>query len=642
MSRRSHLVLGGILSLCANVHGQTYFKTLGEPGRNERALVVHRTPDDLLFIGGSVGDSALVQRIDADGNVLWARTFKPPGQYPKHIFQLTSAPDGTIIGCGNGLNTAQEPREGFHFRMDVNGNFIWLRHWSDGTALNRRIQPISSTEYLLFSDYYASGSPTQADIFQARIDAATGDVLWMSDRLDLYSAVPYIDDIIAVASLHGSQYATGRIFTNGSPLSTCRVILSKFDNGGVHAWTRYLLYPNNISRRMYGTDIIASDDSLTISYLGDITGASSNFSVGLIRMDTLGNVAWARDFNVVGSTQELSSKVIATSFGYLLAGRSTSGVQKMFLLAVSFSGDLLWAKNYGPPGQVQVFPHVYTMNLTDLGTGFLLAGVVQAGTEQDMLLIRTDEQGDIGCSSVGTLTVNTTVLPTATFPSVINEIPFSLTLGNTPGVVVATEVSDACSLIPQLGGDTTVCGSLMMDVAFPGASYSWQDGSTGSTFEVTASGTYWVTTTIGCCARTDSITVNVSGPNIEVDLGPDTLLCPEEQLILVAAQGGQIQWQDGSSDPQYVVTAAGIYWVTVGAPGCSVADTIVVDYAQLPTIDLGPDTLLCGSTPLGLGTQAPVGSTVAWQDGSSGPAYVVTEAGTYWVTVGFPGCSVTD
>jgi hypothetical protein len=54
---------------------------------------------------------------------------------------------------------------------------------------------------------------------------------------------------------------------------------------------------------MYGTDIVHSNDSLALTYFGDVTGASGNFTVGLIRTDTLGNVAWAKNYNIVGNAQ---------------------------------------------------------------------------------------------------------------------------------------------------------------------------------------------------------------------------------------------------------------------------------------------------------------------------------------------------
>lgn len=639
---RSALVLCASFFLLAGATAQTFIRTFGVPTRDERALVAYRAPDNTLFIGGSTGDSAMVARLNQDGNIIWARTFKPPGQYAKHVYQLISAPDGTIIGCGNGVSSGQEPFEGFHFRMDTDGNVIWIRHWQDALAYNRRILPLSATEYLLFSDYYASGG-TWADLFQARVDAATGNILSMTDRLDLYSDVPYIDDIVSAVSMNNSHYAAGRIFTNGSPLSTCRVFLSKFDNGGGHLWTRYLLYPNSISRRMYGTDIVPSNDSLTISYFGDVTGASANFTVGLIRTDTLGNVAWARDYNIAGNAQEVSSRVVATSFGYLLAGRCTSpGSQRMFLLAVSFTGDVLWARTYGPAGQVQTFPHFYTLNLVALDVGFLLTGVVQSGGDEDMLIIRTDDQGNVACGDVTTLTVNTTDLPTDHFFPSVNTIPQAPISASTQAVFAPTEIFSSCSAQLDLGPDTSTCSQVVLHTDLPGATFVWQDGSVADSLVVTSPGTYWVTAYVGCCTATDSITVAVGEPVGNVELGSDTLLCPGEELLLSTGLTGATHvWQDGSTSEDLLVSAAGTYWVIVGPEGCSSSDTIEVTYTTPLLIDLGSDTVLCQGGALML--SIPPGlSGVIWQDGSTNSEFEVLDAGLYWVGGSSNGCTVSD
>ena len=268
------MMRAGFILLCMlmvhHVKGQGYLKVIGDDGRDERGFVAYTAPTGEILLAGSVADSALVMRIDVDGGVLWSRTFKPQGQLPKNVFHLSSAPDGTLIGCGNGYNGLNEPREGFHFRMDMSGNMIWVRNWTDPLVYNRRLIALNAAEYLMFSDLYDMGSSTYADVFTARIDAASGNVISNSDLLDLYSSVPYIDDVHSVATIGQAHYTTSRIFTNGSPLSTCRVAVSKFDYFGGHLWTNYLLFPNNVDRRVYPSDIIAHDDSLTIAYFGDI------------------------------------------------------------------------------------------------------------------------------------------------------------------------------------------------------------------------------------------------------------------------------------------------------------------------------------------------------------------------------------
>lgn len=623
---------------------QTWLKTLGQPGRAEKGLTTYRAPDGSLYVGGSVNDSALVMRIDNDGNVLWARHFKPPGQYPKHVFEIVSAPDGTLVGVGNGLGPGPAVMyEGFHFRMDPDGNFLWVRHWSDPKNYSKRIVPLSDQEYLLFACHYDMSVPTRSDNFTARIDATTGNVNWLSPKLDLYNPVPYVDDIEGVATIGTRHYMTGRVFTNGSPVGTCRVAITCFDWNGAHEWTRFLLYPNNVDRRMYPSDVIAVEDSLTIAWFGDINGSTTNYRIGLIRLDTLGNVAWARAYDILGNAQEQSAKVIATPFGYVMSGRMTSaGTERVFLLATDRSGNLLWAKTYGPSGELQGLENPYAMNLCALPDGCLFTGFVRPSVNEfDMLLARTDSNGEIACSSPLALNVTTTGLPTASFNSPTAALPFSATLGVTAVQPSATQLLDECQLGMSLGNDTTLCGALLLDATTPGASYEWQDGSMESTLLATVTGEYWVRITVDCCTVTDTISVSITGP-LPVTLGTDTTLCSGSSLVLeLSGSYSSITWQDGSTGNGYVVDQAGAYWVVVEYQGCTGSDTIMVSFIDPPVLQLGPEMIGCVGDTIELSTGL-VGLPHLWQDGSTDVGINATATGTYWVVVGQLGCSGSD
>jgi gliding motility-associated-like protein len=63
--------------------------------------------------------------------------------------------------------------------------------------------------------------------------------------------------------------------------------------------------------------------------------------------------------------------------------------------------------------------------------------------------------------------------------------------------------------ILNLGKDTSICNSekALLNAYFPGASYTWQDGSTGSQFQVTSAGKYFVEVRNICGITTDSILV---------------------------------------------------------------------------------------------------------------------------------------
>ncbi|MBK9423572.1 MAG: hypothetical protein IPN54_05505 [Bacteroidetes bacterium] len=108
--------------------------------------------------------------------------------------------------------------------------------------------------------------------------------------------------------------------------------------------------------------------------------------------------------------------------------------------------------------------------------------------------------------------------------------------------------------------------------------YIWGDGSTDSTFSVTASGIYSVVVTdaFGCSA-TDTVAIQIDLIPV-VDLGVDTTLCfgSTYQLTAPAGYPGYL-WTTGEVTETIVVNTTGIYDVVVTTPaGCTAVDTVQV------------------------------------------------------------------
>ena len=104
-----------------------------------------------------------------------------------------------------------------------------------------------------------------------------------------------------------------------------------------------------------------------------------------------------------------------------------------------------------------------------------------------------------------------------------------------------------------------------------------------------------------------------------------------------------VLWSDGSSDPTLAVSSAGNYWVLVtDTNGCSATDSVEVNIASLPIVDLGADTALCdgGTVLLDAG---PGFTSYFWSDSSTLQTNSLTIGGTYSVTVtNSAGCEGVD
>jgi hypothetical protein len=193
---------------------------------------------------------------------------------------------------------------------------------------------------------------------------------------------------------------------------------------------------------------------------------------------------------------------------------------------------------------------------------------------------------------------------------------------------VALTITD---MMVNIGNDTALCAgkTVTLNAGVAGAADIWQDGSTGSSFTVSAAGTYVVHVSLNGCIRSDTVVVSYK-PNPTLDIGNDTSLCPGQTITLGSAiDGATYVWQDGKTTPLYVVSDSGRYIVQVTLNGCSTADTATVGYPD-PGVTLNyHNKNICKGDQFSLIANSIPGSTYQWQNGDTSRAIVVTDAGHY-------------
>lgn len=226
---------------------------------------------------------------------------------------------------------------------------------------------------------------------------------------------------------------------------------------------------------------------------------------------------------------------------------------------------------------------------------------------------------------------------------------YSVTVENACGIA-ADSVSVLVSGNPpstDLGNDTTLCAGeiiILSGTPIQGIVYAWQDGSSLSSFEVVEEGIYILTESNACGSASDTIEVAYIDTPIPLSLGPDTVLCSGDILLLSvdASLESEVEWQDGSNGSSYAVSQTGVYSVVVSNECGEVMDTIEIFYESPPTpFDLGPDTVICPDARLIL--QPPIQSgEYLWQDGSGATEYVVENPGIYSLIVSNSCGETTD
>lgn len=145
---------------------------------------------------------------------------------------------------------------------------------------------------------------------------------------------------------------------------------------------------------------------------------------------------------------------------------------------------------------------------------------------------------------------------------------------------------------------------------------------------------------------TDTISKNLTTNAINLNLGPDTLVCGGSSVLLNSSGTGSTNtflWQDGSTNPTFLATSAGLYWVEArNAAGCVKRDSINVSFKPIPVFNLGPDASICSGQGLTLDASAANGTSYLWSTGSTGATIVANQIGIYWCEVNKDGCTFRD
>lgn len=147
------------------------------------------------------------------------------------------------------------------------------------------------------------------------------------------------------------------------------------------------------------------------------------------------------------------------------------------------------------------------------------------------------------------------------------------------GTTAITALSQSPSV--SLGGDTASCGTITLNAGSGFSSYLWSNSATTPTISVSASGNYSVLVTdSNGCSNSDTVAVTINSAS--VDLGPDTVICLENDstYILDAGSGfASYLWSNGSTGQTLTVNADGVFSVTVvDSNGCTDNDTSLVSF----------------------------------------------------------------
>ena len=317
---------------------------------------------------------------------------------------------------------------------------------------------------------------------------------------------------------------------------------------------------------------------------------------------------------------------------------------------VELDGHWLGGKysSWGLPNFIQSY--FKAPNFTETAVCFTDSTRFEMGP--DLLAVADSVSWDFGDPTTGSANTSTDLSPVHVF-SAPGDYTVTLTYyangvaANEVGVVTIYPLPE-----PDLGSDKVLVQDEALDISLPDdLSYTWQDGETATTRQLTEAGWYSVVAiNEGNCSGVDSLAVftlthtdacqsDIVGFNLDAgDIVTDSVTWNFDDPATGSAN------QATGFSPGHAFSAFGSYTVsaTIYFNNRVLDRSFLVEIAAPTTPNLGPDeTLLYGQTrELSAAGQ---GTSYLWQDNSTEETYLVQGPGTYWVEVtNAQGCTARD
>jgi ribosomal protein S11 len=408
----------------------SFAKTYG--GTNyDKAYSVQQTYDGGYIVAGytySFGagwsDFFLI-KTDANGNIIWAKTYG--GIYGDRAYSVQQTSDGGYIVVGAG--------DAFLVKTDANGNIIWAKTYGGIYGdYAYSVQQTSDGGYIVAGGTYYIGAGSY-DIFLIKTDA-NGNIIWAKT----YGGTSWDYAFSVQQTSDGGYILAGVTYSFGTSYD---IFLIKTDANGNIIWAK--TYGGTSYDGAYSVQQTSDGGYIVAGWTYSFGGA---YDIFLIKTDANGNIIWAKTYG--GTYWDSAYSVQQTSDGgYIVAGTTLSfgaGSWDIFLIKTDANGNVIWAKTYGGTSD----DHAFSVQQTSDG-GYIVAGVTYSfgAGSADILLIKTDANGNIGsCSIVQDVspTVNT-VSPMVTTPTIFVSSVSPTVNSVSPTVTSPTlTVSEPCPL----------------------------------------------------------------------------------------------------------------------------------------------------------------------------------------------------
>lgn len=253
----------------------------------------------------------------------------------------------------------------------------------------------------------------------------------------------------------------------------------------------------------------------------------------------------------------------------------------------------------------------------------------------------TSGSGSTYLWSNGATTPDINITSSGSYTARITDANGCLSPSSAPTIVTVNALPFTPTITP--GGPTTFCdGGSVTLTSSPGFTYLWSNGATGSSINITESGSYKVSITnaSGCHSASSTATIvtkNALPFTPTLTAGGPTTFCEGGSVTLTSSPGTIYLWSNGAASQVLNITESGSYSVTItDANGCQslVSTPAMVTVNPLPPTPVitskGPTTFCEGGS---VTLSSDISSIYLWSTGAITPDINVSTSGSYTVLV---------
>jgi len=613
------------------------------------------TADGNILITGSyvldaIGKTgAYLMKMDYNGNVLWNKRYDSANAnyfsqfYYQNILELM---DGSLLLAGRIFyDRASGNMDMIFTKTDNTGNIIWSkiftsRFWTNGSGTPDYYWLQQMKQDTASGDVFIEGSFLDAGSSLIRMDMATGNMVWSKSYPTYYFETPYGLDIKpdeirmwGRLSINTDSY-TSIYRINKSTGDTIRMRFFATDDTA--AIKLQCLYPNSLTILKNGNYVIDGQCIGSTPFMWN--GVTPLYQDAFLEFDSNLNFIDAYSFKSPINTG--NAEIKATFFP------DGSGLFSMNRYISVYSSDdyFVWFNK----GQIlkqqvkhyrgELIPNNATPLLMPDGGYIRIRGITDSITgsiygegvpriEVVKLHLTDTASNCLGAPDSSTFLSPFHIIPyshgfEAVFSDVFQENPNKtiaardLVVNKLPGCFQVSY----CDSLKLLPASSTICVSQDLQVVARknmgcGSAVHWNYDTTAISSPVQQNDSlflfhfkapwtgYLYGNMQGCSTITDSVYIQAVNPGAPLNLGPDTVICPGNTIILNAGTGYTgYQWQDGSTNPVFTVTQPGKYYVqAVAACGSMLYyDTVIVAAHPPVFISIGADRTKCNNDTLHL------------------------------------------